>query len=92
MNDFWVGTIAGAVAALILFICSAAVVNARVNELQTQMNQLQQTQAAQQEWIEENEYIMRTYKFFNESWQAILDKERRTRHENKFDTGARKEK
>ena len=76
MSDFWVGTIAGAAAAFILFVVSAMVLNKRVDELQAQMNQLQQVQTEQREWIEENAYIMRTYKFFNESWQAILDKEK----------------
>ena len=72
MNDFWLGTFAGAFAAIILFIVAAAVVNERINELQAQMNMLQKQQAAEKAWIEENKTVMQTYKFFNESWAAII--------------------
>lgn len=25
------------------------------------------------EWVKENKTVMQTYKFFNQSWQAIID-------------------
>ena len=55
-----------------LFIVAAFVVNTRVNELQAQLDDLKAERAAEKEWIEENKTVMQTYKFFNESWAAII--------------------
>ena len=55
-----------------LFIASAFVMDARIKELQTQLDDLKAAQAAEKEWIEENKTVMQTYKFFNESWAAII--------------------
>ena len=72
MNDYWVGVISGAAASLIFVIASFFIMDIRVKELQTQFDELRQQHEEQAVWIEENKYVMQTYKFLNESWAAII--------------------
>lgn len=49
------------------------IMNDKVNELQTAVMSMQKVQYEQRQIIEEDRKIMQTYKFFNDSWQAIID-------------------
>jgi hypothetical protein len=72
-GDFWVGVFAGFVTTTILAIMILTVHNKRMTELSDQFKALQVAQQEQRAWIEESRTIMQTYKFFNESWEAIIN-------------------
>lgn len=73
MSNYWVGVITGCCCSLLLTICTGLVCMSKVHALEQQMAELSLKQAQQAEWIADNETVMRTYKFFNQSWQAIID-------------------
>jgi len=79
MNNFWLGTFSGFLSALILFIVAMFVFTDKVNTLEQRQLVLEEVQAEQDKWIEDNKSVMQTYKFFNESWEAILDYDKRTK-------------
>lgn len=72
-KNFWVGAITGMMCSSVLFIISMFIINDKVNELRTTVMSMQEVQCEQRRIIEEDRKIMQTYKFFNESWQAIID-------------------
>ena len=72
-TDFWLGVLSGALATFILTIVFLFTLNERIKELQGEMDSLKNEHEIQKEWIEENKTIMRTYKFFNESWKVIIE-------------------
>ena len=71
--DFWCGVVAGCISSMVLFAVILIAFNTRLNEMSKQLGQLQSVQQIQESWIEENKTVMQTYKFFNESWTAILE-------------------
>lgn len=75
--DFWVGVFTGFVATIILAIMILIVHNKRMTELSDQFKAIQTAQQEQRAWIEESRTIMQTYKFFNESWEAIINYDKR---------------
>lgn len=76
-TDFWALTLTCLICALFLTIvtsiCLMWSMKQKVEEVQMQMNEVQSEHEELKKWVGENEYVMRTYKFFNESWQAIID-------------------
>lgn len=70
---YWSGVLIGIAVGFIIGIVSLFVVDTRVKELEKQMVELQQQQESIATWIADNETVMRTYKFFNQSWEAIID-------------------
>ena len=75
--DFWVGVFAGFVTTTILAIMIFTIHNKRMTELSNQFKAIQATQQEQRDWIEESRTIMQTYKFFNKSWEAIINYDKR---------------
>lgn len=71
--NYWVGVVTGALTAFLLFLIFAIVQNQEVRTLQEQMAALHAEHVELAEWVEENKIVMQTYKFFNQSWQAIID-------------------
>lgn len=76
MKEFWVGVFTCLGCSVIFFVIAMFAVNVKVEELEQQMIELQKTQEQQAQWIAENKTVMQTYKFFNQSWQAIIDMEK----------------
>lgn len=74
---FWCGTFCGLMCALVLFGCCMFVFVNKIKQLETRITTLESEHTELSKWVEENETIMRTYKFFNESWAAILQEERK---------------
>lgn len=60
---------------LVTVICVAGSANHKVKELEARMSAMESEHKEIKCWIEDNKTVMQTYKFFNKSWQAILDKE-----------------
>lgn len=60
---------------LVTVICVAGSANHKVKELEARMSAMEREHEEIEAWIEDNRTVMQTYKFFNKSWQAILDKE-----------------
>lgn len=71
--NYWVGVVTGALTSFILFLIFAIVQNQEVRMLQEQMAVLHKEHEELVGWVEENRTVMQTYKFFNQSWQAIID-------------------
>ena len=71
--NYWVGVVTGALTSFILFLVFAMVQSQEVRMLQEQMAVLQKEHEELVGWVEENRTVMQTYKFFNQSWQAIID-------------------
>lgn len=71
--NYWVGVVTGALTSFILFLVFAMVQSQEVRMLQEQMAVLQKEHEELVGWVEDNERVMRTYEFFNQSWQAIID-------------------
>lgn len=78
-EDFWIGVFAGFVATTILAITIFTIHNKRMTELSDQFKAIQAAQQEQRAWIEESRTIMQTYKFFNESWEAIINYDKRNK-------------
>lgn len=76
-NEFWVGTFCGFICALILAIVSMFYVSNELKAMNMRYDKLEQEHKEIAKWIEDNKTVMQTYKFFNESWEAILDYEQR---------------
>lgn len=76
-DNFWVGCITGFICALLFFSVAMFVHVQHLKWLEVQMTNMLAVQQEQEKWIEDNRMVMQTYKFFNESWQAILDMENR---------------
>lgn len=71
--NYWVGVITGAMTAFLLFLVFAIVQSQEMRMLQEQMAALHKEHEELVGWVDENRTVMQTYKFFNQSWQAILD-------------------
>ena len=67
-NDYWFGVLSGCFASLVLSLIALIVMFHKVNELEV-------TVRKQEAWIEENKEIMRTYEFFNKTWEVLYNKE-----------------
>ncbi len=77
MREFWIGVISGVTCSMLLFICALFAMSDKVNKLESRQLALEEKQVEQDSWIEDNKTIMKTYQFFNESWQAIIELEER---------------
>lgn len=77
---YWVGVVTGALTSFILFLIFAIVQNQEVRMLQEQMAVLHKEHEELVGWVEENRTVMQTYKFFNQSWQAIIDARNKNEH------------
>lgn len=73
MSNYWVGVLTGLACALIFYGISLAIVSDKMRNYESQLVELKAIVNQQNEWIEENKTVMQTYKFFNQSWQAIID-------------------
>lgn len=73
MNNYWTGVVVGSLIALILTVCGLFYYSNRTQVLEKEMVELKQRQEKLEAWYKENETVMQTYKFFNQSWQAIID-------------------
>lgn len=58
---------------IIISVCQIKACRDEVDGLKALVAELSKRQDNIEEWYAENETVMRTYKFFNESWQAIID-------------------
>lgn len=67
-NDYWLGVLSGFFASLVLSLIALIVMFHKVNELDV-------TVRKQEAWIEENREIMRTYEFFNKTWEVLYNRE-----------------
>lgn len=67
-NDYWLGVLSGCFASLVLSLIALIVMFHKVNGLEVMVRK-------QEAWIEENKEIMRTYEFFNKTWEVLYDKE-----------------
>lgn len=73
MNNYWVGVITGFATAF-CFVCPLGfIVNQNMKDIREEVAEIEQRQVELEAWYKENEMVMQTYKFFNQSWQAIID-------------------
>jgi formate-dependent nitrite reductase membrane component NrfD len=79
--SYWIGVIVGFISSLIIVVVALFIFNSKLIKMQTQLNNIEEVQADQSEWISENETVMRTYKFFNETWRAIIDQDVKNKEE-----------
>lgn len=82
MNDYWCGVIVGLSCSLILGAIGGICLSAKYDEMNKQILVLSERQKKIELWYEENKTVMKTYKFFNESWAAILEKRQNEDEEN----------
>lgn len=78
-NEFWVGTFCGFICSLILAIVSMFYVANEMKAMNMRYAKLEKEHEEIAKWIEDNKTVMQTYKFFSESWEAILDYEQRNK-------------
>ena len=69
-NEYWLGVLSGCFASLVLSLIALIVMFHKVNGLEA-------TVRKQEAWIEENKEIMRTYEFFNKTWEVLYNKEKK---------------
>lgn len=73
MSDYWFGVLTGFITALLFALISMMCMGRKIEQLEQQMSEVTREHEEIKEWIADNETVMRTYKFFNQSWQAIID-------------------
>lgn len=73
MNDYWVGVILGFFGGLLFFMVCLIVLAYRVNNLQTDFDELKAEHNQLAEWVSDNETVMKTYEFFNEHIKELLE-------------------
>lgn len=79
-KDFQYVTISALLCALfmsvIISVCCIKTYRDEVDSLKMQVAELSRRQDSIEEWYAENKTVMQTYRFFNESWKAIIDLKR----------------
>lgn len=73
MSDYWFEVLTGFLAALLFAIVAMLCMGKKITVLEQQMTDITQEHVEIKEWVEDNKTVMRTYEFFNKSWQAIID-------------------
>lgn len=73
MSDYWFGVLTGFIAALLFALISMMCMGKKITMLEQQMSEVTREHEEIKEWVEDNKTVMRTYEFFNKSWQAIID-------------------
>lgn len=73
MNDYWVGVFIGFFTSVFLMIVCMFVINDKVCELREDFEDLKAEHDQIDEWISDNETIMRTYEFFNENITKLVE-------------------
>lgn len=77
MNGYWLGVLTGIGTALIAFLVLQFINITQQDNVVAELRKCQEQVKELSAIVEEDRQIMRTYKFFNESWQAIIDMEKR---------------
>ena len=77
MNDYWVGVILGFFGGLLFFMVCLVVLAYRVNNLQTDFDELKAEHNQLSEWVSDNETVMKTYEFFNEHIKELLEERKK---------------
>lgn len=72
MSNFWVGCVCGMAMSTMLFIICFMGIGQDIKNLQREQSRLNDRCDVLTKTIEDDHEIMKTYKFFNESWAAII--------------------
>ena len=73
MSDYWVGVLLGFFGGLLFFMVCLVVLSYRINNLQTDFDELKAEHNQLSEWVSDNETVMKTYEFFNEHIAELLE-------------------
>lgn len=73
MSDYWVGVLLGFFGGLLFFMVCLVVLSYRINNLQTDFDELKAEHNQLSEWVSDNETVMKTYEFFNEHIKELLE-------------------
>lgn len=71
--NYWIGVIIGASCGIIVSTVAGLLCITRLNIYENRLLNIEKRQQKIEEWYAENERVMKTYEFFNQSWQAIID-------------------
>lgn len=75
MKDYWVGVFFGFLMACILSMVLVIVMTSRIDLLSVEINHLSDRQVEVEKQTAEHERIMKTYEFFNKTWEKLYTME-----------------
>lgn len=71
--SYWGGVITGFFCTLVLASLTLFIHVSQLRSMEERLGEIEREHEELLEWVEDNKTVMQTYKFFNQSWQAIID-------------------